>query len=53
MVGLVAAEPLPLPERLTLLGDLLAFEGKLTIRRRTEPARKMLGGRREKQERAP
>ena len=38
MIGLVAAEPLPLAEKLQLLGDLLAFEGRLTIRRQIEPA---------------
>jgi hypothetical protein len=38
MVGLIAAEPLPLSEKLRLLSDLLAFEGRLTIRRRTKPA---------------
>jgi predicted ATPase with chaperone activity len=38
MVGLIAAEPLPLAEKLQLLGDLLAFEGRLTIRRQIEPA---------------
>jgi predicted ATPase with chaperone activity len=38
LIGLVAAEPLPLAEKLQLLGDLLAFEGRLTIRRQIEPA---------------
>jgi hypothetical protein len=38
MVGLIAAEPLPLTEKIQLLGDLLAFEGRLTIRRQIEPA---------------
>jgi predicted ATPase with chaperone activity len=38
MVGLIVAEPLPLAEKLQLLGDLLAFEGRLTIQRQIEPA---------------
>jgi hypothetical protein len=38
MVGLVAADPLPLIEKIRLLADVLEFEGHLTIRRKTEPA---------------
>jgi hypothetical protein len=38
MIGLVVVEPMPLVEKIRLLGDLLAFEGQLTIRRRTESA---------------
>ena len=33
MVGLIAAEPIPLVEKISLIGDLMNFEGTLSIRR--------------------
>lgn len=38
MVGLIAAEPIPLAERIRLLGELLEFDGVLSVRQLPDTA---------------